>query len=268
VVIIFEFTEDFESGTLGAQATGRLGIPYEDRPAGTTGFDRMETSGHFEYAVFTTGRNGGVGVTRGGGGTAFGLNYFELFLNGYDWDDYLPDPMTGDLTVSAWHHITDGGGNATYLLLGVQTINLDEPDDSYNFDTFALNTYYIPNPSDTNPGTFQVVYRPSDWAGPNGANNVMEEYWGEIPLDTWVKITLRYSQEGVIQATLENTAGDILVDTGEVQSVSGWTPFRSQFTVMNYNGTQYVVDDYHAIIESELAITGRPDNVRRRFVRA
>lgn len=276
--------------TIGHQYTqGTPGPPYAAGIVPNTVFDGISQGQGTAGGVFVAGRNGTGAVAAKIPPTSWNQVVFEKYLNGYDPKKnvgYGPDPMTGDLVAKGWFKIE--GGLRGFSLMRVNTIDIASRVDEdwgvdgiysdYDSDNFALNLFYVNNQFGGQPGTCQLLYRPADWLGPNGWNNVWVQAWCDIPLDEWLYCELRYSAAGVIQCIVKTEADVVLMDTGAVQSVTGWTPYTVMVSSpydppttnagVSYPASLIRWDYFEAMISETPVIQGRPDNVRRRFVRA
>lgn len=290
----WQVADEFNGGALGERTIGHAytsGItparpPYAAGVVPNVVFDEVYQSQGSAGGVFVAGRNGTGAVAAKIPPSSWNQIVFEKYLNGYDPSKqvaYGPDPMTGDLTVKGWVKIE--GGYRGFQMIRIVTTDLasrvDEdygspgsPDiwSDYDTDNFALNLSYVNNQYGSNPGNCQVVYRPADWGGPNGYNNVWITQWCNIPFNEWVYCELRYSAASVVQCIVQSEAGAVLMDTGPVQTITGWTPHSTNINspydppYQAYPASLFTWDYFEATIaEPAPVITGRPDRVRRLF---
>jgi hypothetical protein len=271
-MVTWHVEDDFDGGAMGAATIAQT----------NTVFDRIYQQQGSAGGVFVAGRNGTGAVAAKIPASSWNQVVFDKYLNGFTPDqqvDFGPDPMTGDLTVKGW--IKLDGGYRGFSMMRIVTYDLASRVDvdygvdgiwsEYDTDDFALNLSYVNNEFGANPGNCQVIYRPADWGGPNGYYNVWTEEWCDIPLGEWLHCELRYSAAGVVQCIVTTEADVVLLDTGAVQSITGWTPASTNINSpydppsSPYPASLFTWDYFEATITEVPVITGRPDNVRRRF---
>lgn len=211
--------EQFEGSSATDRAVTRISPPIVGAPTGDQNvvFDYQDMSGTVGWPIFEEFGETGLGMTRQ---LAFGVSTLWLWVNGYDFST-APEPMAEEMPIEASYLIYDSGEASTYAVLVVEAHD----------------------GSDLQP-LVSLIYDPSFFGGNIQIVQGGTETWITVPLGFFVKYAVTISEDMQTRVVV-TSAGDFeIVDTGWVESDPGWSVARIGANVTNFDGTQYILDNF------------------------